>query len=98
MMMLFSLPSLNAEAIVTRNNGSLATALVENPEVTLKTDLLSTRPTVTRAMLDLLDKTQYGDVYTELIDDFKELFALFKKYFGDYDALQIYIVRPVEAC
>lgn len=97
-MMLFSLPSLNAEAIVTRNNGSLATALVENPEVTLKTDLLSTRPTVTRAMLDLLDKTQYGDVYTELIDDFKELFALFKKYFGDYDALQIYIVRPVKAC
>lgn len=98
MMMLFQLPSFDAEAIVTRNNGSLAAALIENPEVVLETDLLSFKHTVTKAKLELLDKVQYEAVYTTLIGDFKELFALFKKYFGDYDALQIYVVRPTETC
>lgn len=57
MMMLFQVPSLNAEAIVTRCNGSLAAALVEDPNVVLETELLSVKHTVTKARLDLLDKT-----------------------------------------
>ena len=98
MMMLFQLNTLDAEVIVTMRNSSLAAALVEDPRVVLKTGLLSPSHTVTKAELEFLDKTQYEAAYTELLEDFKDIFALFQKHFKDYESLQMYLVRPTAMC